>query len=225
MVYPIENIKMLQPHQTKNSTILIKPKTSKEDYFHCQDHISCNNFQNKHIEFSNCKDHVPKVFLKRNIPKSPMPKHMSSASYNNLTDLNFESEEDDDDSDDFDEDSNIDTLNIPEEQNMLRTESTQSLAKVNPLYNIGSYPHNPPKSENFKIGSVVKDNVDIKHAHLPRTPFPKGYSSNETSESLDLGERQNMTLDLKKSSMLNRRRTSSATQSPLKAEKPKSKEH
>lgn len=215
---------MLQPHQTKHSTILIKPKTADEDYFRCQDDVSCNNFQNKHIEFSNCKDRVPKVFLKRNIPKSPMPKHMSSASYNNLTDLNFGSEEDDDDdSDDFDEDSNIDTLNIPEEESMLRTESTQSLAKVNPLYNIGNYPHNPPKSENFKIGSVVKDSVDIKHAHLPRTPFPKGYSGNETSESLDSLERQNINLDLKKSSMLNRRRTSSTTQSPNKIGKPKSK--
>ncbi|KAL6930709.1 hypothetical protein ACO0R3_003830 [Hanseniaspora guilliermondii] len=213
---------MLHQNQSKHSTILIKPKpNSKEDYFHCQDNVSCNNFQNKHIEFSNCKNHVSKAFLKKHIPKSPMPKHMSSASYNNLTDLNFESEEEDDDGDldDFDDDSNIDTLNIPEEEeNMLRTESTKSLAKVNPLYNMSNYPHNPPKSEDFKIGTVVKDNSDVKHAHLPRTPFPKGFSNNETSETLESLEKQNIHLDLEKSSMLNRRRTSSTHQSPNKIE-------
>lgn len=199
---------MLKSHQTKHSTILMKPKASKEDYFHYQDDVPCNNFQNKHIEFSTCKEHVPKVFLKRNIPKSPMPKHMSSSSYNNLTDLNFDSEHDAG-SDDSDADSNTDTLNILEEESMLRTPSTQSLAKVNPLYNMGSYPHNPPKPEKFKIGSVVRDSAEIKHTHLPRTPFPKEYSS-ETSGSMDSVEKKNMNLDLKKSSMLNRRRSSTA---------------
>ena len=231
---------MIQPIPTKQTTtILMNPNlNSGEDYFHYQ--CNFNNCQNKKLEFSNCKNHISKNFLRNNLPKSPMPRHMSSASYDNLTDLGFESEEeaddddeefDDDDDEEFDDDedddddfeSNTDIIIIPEEeQNMLRTESTKSLAKVNPLlFSISNYPHTQPKIENFKIGSVVKDNVeDIKHFHLPRTPFPQTLNNSNTSlESSDLTDKkEEIKLDLKKSSMLNRRRTSSAYQSPLKTE-------
>lgn len=225
---------MIQPIPTNQAATILMEPNSEEDYFHYQSNLSNNKFQNKKIEFSNCKNHISKTFLRKNLPKSPMPKHMSSASYNNLTDLGFESEEeeddddeefDDEDDDEDDEDdyeSNTDIIIIPEEeQNMLRTESTKSLAKVNPLlFSISNYPHKQPKTENFKIGSVVKDNVeDIKHLHLPRTPFPQTMNNSNTSlESSDLTDKkEEISLDLKKSTMLNRRRTSSTHQSPLKS--------
>lgn len=223
---------MIQIIPTKQATtILVKHKSnSEEDYFHYQSNVSNDMFRNKKIEFSNCKNQIQKAFLKSHLPKSPMPKHMSSASYNNLTDLASESEEEEENDEDYDDDSddeededyesNTDILSIPEEeQNMLRTESTISLAKVNPLlFSISDYPHKAPKTENFKIGSMEKDSAEnIKHSHLPRTPFPKTLNNSYLEASNITDKKEEISLDLKKSSMLARRRTSSTNQSPVKS--------
>ncbi len=48
--------------------------------------------ETKRLNSQIAKSNTKSIF-KSHLPKSPMPKHMSSASYNNLTDLAFESEE------------------------------------------------------------------------------------------------------------------------------------
>ncbi|KAL6929796.1 hypothetical protein ACO0SA_001200 [Hanseniaspora valbyensis] len=164
------------------------------------------------------------------LPKSPMPKNV----LNNVDDESEEEEEedeedderttveedDDDDEDEDDEDDDIEN-SIYDEENLLRTESTKSLAKVNPLLFNTEFPHKAPIEENFKLGcrQEIKE-TEIKHAHLPRTPFPKNHniprsniSSIEASNIINTDPTE-IHLNLTSSSMLNRRRASSIAQSP-----------
>lgn len=155
------------------------------------------------------------------LPRSPMPKNI----------LQDDEEEDDSEEDDEersiyeeeDDDEDYETeSNGNKDENLLRTESTKSLVKVNPMLFNSEFPHKPPTETNFQLGCKQKfKETDIKHVHLPRTPFPKNQKikSNDIAVSeaaFDTNVATNgMHLDLTGSTMLNRRRTSSVAQPPI----------
>lgn len=155
------------------------------------------------------------------LPRSPMPKNILREDEDE-----DDSEEDDDEErsvyeEDDDEDYETES-NGNKEENLLRTESTRSLVKVNPMLFNSEFPHKPPTETNFQLGCKQKfKDTEIKHVHLPRTPFPKNQKikssitvASETAFESKVAT-NGMHLDLTGSTMLNRRRTSSAAQSPI----------
>ncbi|XBW34986.1 hypothetical protein QEN19_000551 [Hanseniaspora menglaensis] len=154
------------------------------------------------------------------LPRSPMPKNVLADDYDSEEEESeYDSEEEernieDEEEDDDDISDYIETTEY-DGKNMLRTASTKSLVKVNPLLFNTECPHKQPVETNFQLGCKQSfDTVEIKHTNLPRTPFPKNQKimaaenvKAEQDNTITLCSKR-VHLDLTSSSMLTRRRTS-----------------